>query len=242
MKTDMNMELLRYQRLASLGRDLGGFIHNAAGSLNIILGYVQILQSKYPDETGLDKIWSSGTELNESLQELSGYLEEVQYELIRDIDINEMIQHKLELLRSNSEFKHNIESLAELGDNLPKVRGVYGDIVICLDVILNNAIEAVQEAAIKKIIIKSELESNERGEFVKITIRDTGDGIEEELTSKYFELGYSGWEDGGEMRGLGLTLASYIMGRTGGRISLENSCGCGSEAIIYLSAGQGNAV
>jgi signal transduction histidine kinase len=242
MKADINMELLRFQRLASLGRDLEGFVHNAAGPLNIILGYVQILQGKYPEETGMDKIWAAGTELNEGLLELSGYLEEVQYEMIHDIDINEMIHHKLELLRSNSEYKHNIESVEELADDLPKVRGVYGDVVICLDVILTNAIEAVEEAAIKKIIIRSELESNESGEFVKITIRDTGDGIEEALRSKYFELGYCGWEAGGEERGVGLTLASYIMGRTGGKISLENSCGCGSEAIMYLPTGQSNAV
>ncbi|MCF7913493.1 MAG: hypothetical protein K9M99_13285 [Candidatus Cloacimonetes bacterium] len=234
MKADIGMEILRYQRLASLGRDLEGFVHNAAGPLNIILGYIQILQSKYPEESGLGKIWTAGMELNEGLQELSSYLESVQYESVQAIDINKMILHKLELLRANGEFKHNIVSLAELSDGLPQVRGVYGDIAICLDVILNNAIEAVQDEAIKKIIIRSELESSEGEDYIKITVRDTGAGIDEGLMSRYFELGYSGWEAGESERGVGLALAAYILERAGGMIRLTNSCGCGSEAIIYL--------
>jgi len=242
MQIDINMELLRYQRLASLGRDLEGFVHNAAGPLNIIMGYVQILQSKYPEEKGLEKIGAAGAEINNELQELSSYLEEVQYEPFTDIDINKLILNKLELLRSNSEFKHNIESAVELDENLPLVRGVYGDIVICLDVLLINAVLAIQEEMIKKIVVHADVvQINERN-YVRICVRDTGIGLKEELRKKYFELGFSDWSGDDESDGVGLALAQYTMGRIGGLITLENSDGIGAIARMFLPLKEQNEV
>ncbi len=231
---DINLEILRYQRLSSLGRDLEGFAHNAAGPLNIILGYIQILQSKYPEEKGFEKIWNAGLELDRELKDLGKHLEAAETELFREIDINALIFRQLELLRANNYFKHNIESVAELEEGLPLVKAVYGDIVICLDVILNNAIDAVHESDIKKIIVRSGVEKTEKGEMLKITVRDTGEGIEEEKLGKYFELGYSGWHTYEGKSGVGLALAEYIMGRIGGKLSIENSCGCGAEASLYI--------
>lgn len=234
MQIDLNMELLRYQRLASLGRDLEGFVHNAAGPLNIIMGYVQILQNKYPEEKGLEKVWAAGVEINNELQELSSYLEKVEYEPFTDININKLILNKLELLRSNGEYKHNIESAAELSENLPLVRGAYGDIVICLDVLLVNAILAVQEEMVKKIVIRSDKVQVNNRSYVRICVRDTGIGLKVDLKNKYFELGFSDWSGEEASAGLGLTLAQYIMGRIGGMITLENSDGIGAIARIFL--------
>ena len=242
MQIDINMELLRYQRLASLGRDLEGFMHNTAGPLNIIMGYVQILQNKYPDEKGLERIRVAGVEINNELQELSSYLEEVQYEPFTDIDINKLILNKLELFRSNSEFKHNIESAAELDENLPLVRGAYGDIVICLDVLLVNAILAVQEEMIMKIVIHTDIVQVNDRNYVRICVRDTGIGLKEELLKKYFELGFSDWSGEELSDGVGLSLAQYIIGRIGGLITLENSDGVGAIARIFLPLKEQNEV
>ena len=234
MQIDINMELLRYQQLASLGRDLEGFVHNAAGPLNIIMGYVQILQNKYPDESGLTKVWEAANEINNELQELSSYQEQVQYEPITNLDINKLILNKLELLRSNAEFKHNIESVAELDENLPLVRGIYGDIVICLDVLLNNAILAVQEEMIKKIVVHTDVVVVNDRNYVRICVRDTGIGLKEELRKNYFELGFIDWPEDEESSGVGLALSQYIIGRIGGLITLENSDGIGAIGRIFL--------
>ncbi|MDP8220916.1 MAG: ATP-binding protein [Candidatus Stygibacter frigidus] len=234
MQIDINMELLRYQRLASLGRDLEGFVHNTAGPLNIIMGYGQILQNKYPDETGFAKMWAAVEEINGEMQELSSYLEKVQYEPFTDININKLILNKLELLRSNSEFKHNIESAVELEENLPLVRGSYGDIVICLDVLLNNAILAVQEEMVKKILVHTDVVVVNDRNYVRICVRDTGLGLKEELREKYFKLGYSDWSEDEESKGVGLSLAQYIIGRIGGMLTLENSDGIGAIGRIFI--------
>ena len=231
---DINLEILRYQRLSSLGRDLEGFVHNAAGPLNIVLGYLQVLRSKYPQEAGFEKMWNAGLELDRELKDLGSHLEAAETEILQDIDINAMILRQLELLRANNYFKHNIESVAELSEKLPQVRAIYGDIVICLDVILNNAIAAVRESDIKKIVVRSDLEHTEKGDMLKITVRDTGEGIEESKLDKYFELGYSGWHSHEPKGGLGLALAEYIMGKIGGKLGLENSCGCGAEASLLI--------
>jgi len=236
---DINLEILRYQRLADLGRDLEGFVHNVAGPLNIILGYTQVLQAKYPEDPGLSRVWEAGMDLDRNLKELSSHLEDSGMQLRRLVDINGVILRKMELLRANNFFKHNIESVVEPADGSPKVKAVYGDVVICLNIILNNAIDALFESAIRKIVVRSNLENSDKGRMVKITVRDTGDGIDEEKRLKYFDLGFSDWQKGEiKKSGAGLTLARYIMEQNGGSITLENSCGCGAEAALYFPAGE----
>lgn len=231
---DIQLELMRYQRFASLGRDLEGVIHNAAGPLNIIMGYAQVLRSKYPEEKGFNKIWEAAIELDDGLKELTSHLESSELGLESEIDVNSMILRVLELMRANNYYKHNIEAVAELAEDIPLIRGVYGDIMICLDAILTNAIEAVRSSSIKKIVISSQKEMMEGRDWIKIRIRDTGEGFDEEKSKDYFELGYSGWGEGSEHHGVGLTLARYIINQSGGKIELAESCGCGAEAVLYI--------
>jgi signal transduction histidine kinase len=239
---DINMEIIRYQRLASLGRDLEGFVHNAAGPMNIILGYVQVLRAKYSEEKSLEKVWEAGMELDRSLKDLMAHLENSQQILDAPVNINEMILRHIELLRANNFFKHNVEAVTDLTENLPVVWGKYGDIMICLDVILNNAINAVIDSSVKKIVVKTDLVTQNEQKKVKITVRDTGEGFEDEKSKRYFELGYSGWSNSRKSNGVGLCLAKYIMDQTGGGIKLKDSCGCGAEAVLLLPLRDKDAV
>lgn len=230
----LELEILRYQRLAGLGRDLGGFVHNAAGPLNIIMGYIQVLRMKLPDEKGIGKIWDASLELDKMLKELGTHTEKLETSYSEDINVNKTISRQLDLLRANNYFKHNIEANEDLCDKEPEINAMYGDFVILLDILLNNAIEAVYKSDIKKIFVVTRTIDDETGKWLKIIVRDTGNGVENDNLSHYFEAGYSGWNKEEKKPGMGLTLAKYICERLQGRISLQNSDGIGAEAVIDL--------
>lgn len=232
----LELEILRNQRMAILGRDLGGFVHNAAGPLNVILGYIQVLRAKYPDEKGVGKIWDSGIELDKLLKELGSHVESLDTVCADKVNVNKLISRQMELLRANNYFKHNIEANEDLCESNPSHVIDYGDLVMLIDALLNNAIQAVYESDIKKIFVSTELIESDNGMKLEIIVRDTGNGVNPDIIEKCFEPGFSGWNNTlGEVHGMGLTLAKYICERNKGKILVRNSDGIGAEAVIEFS-------
>jgi signal transduction histidine kinase len=231
----LDLEMMRYQRLSSLGRDLEGFVHNAAGPLNIILGYIQMLRIKYPDEKNFGKMWDAGLELDRMLKDLGNQINGINDGYYAAINVNEVILRQMELLRANNYFKHNIEAEAVLSEREPEIWGVYGDFVIILDIILNNAIEAVYSSDVKKVFVTTDIVECETGRRLVIKVRDTGNGIDENRLSQYFAEGYSGWNRSiNKAKGMGLPLGQYLCERLGGNLKLKNSNGIGAESIVEI--------
>jgi signal transduction histidine kinase len=232
---NFELEMIRYQRLAGLGRDLGGFVHNAAGPLNIILGYIQMMRMKYADEKNLGKMWDAGLELDRMLKELSSHIEASDNGYFQNIRVNELILKQLDLLRANNYFKHNVELAEELSADNPEIQGIFGDFSIIMDVIFNNAIEAVYNNDMKKIYVTTKVVQYDSSSVLEIIVRDTGNGIDEELTEKYFQEGFGNWQSSlGECHGMGLAVARYLIARFGGKLELRNSSGIGAESIITI--------
>ncbi len=71
------------------------------------------------------------------------------------------------------------------------------------------------------------------GEYIKVTIKDNGTGIEEEYLNKIFDPYFSTKQDG---EGLGLATCYSIIKNHGGCIFVESEVGVGSAFHIYLKA------
>ena len=67
--------------------------------------------------------------------------------------------------------------------------------------------------------------------MLKISVRDTGNGIPEEHKSRVFSPFFTTKPDGS---GLGLVIAKRIVTSHGGRISLESAVGVGTCFHIHL--------
>jgi len=101
--------------------------------------------------------------------------------------------------------------------------------------IIENAIEATEKGGSIEITIKEEglrkslSEETPQQKYAKITIKDTGNGIPEEIMNKLFTpiLSASG-------RGLGLAQSYGIVKSHKGTIKVKTEKGKGSEFTIYL--------
>lgn len=81
------------------------------------------------------------------------------------------------------------------------------------------------------------------GDFIRVSIRDSGSGIDpyilEQVFDPYFSTKQKGTQKG---MGLGLTIAHAIVKKHGGVVRLvENTSGAGCTAIIYLPVGRQEA-
>ncbi len=76
----------------------------------------------------------------------------------------------------------------------------------------------------------SEMES---GQYVRMTVSDTGRGMAPEVVERAFDPFFS-TEQLADAPGLGLSLAFGFIRRTGGHILIESQAGVGTKVRIYL--------
>jgi len=69
------------------------------------------------------------------------------------------------------------------------------------------------------------------GDFVKLIIKDTGQGIDSEIVEKIFDPFFSTKDRG---TGLGLSITNSIISAHGGRIEVKSKIGKGTEFAVYL--------
>jgi len=101
------------------------------------------------------------------------------------------------------------------------------EIITILGNLINNALEAVEHSAVKRINVDISYASD----CLAITVCDTGGGIPEKVQKNIFAQGYS---TKGNNRGLGLYLIEGSLLRLGGTISVVSAVGHGATFRVIM--------
>ncbi len=156
-----------------------------------------------------------------------------QSEIVQSIDLNIVIDEikKTQLAARIEKSDANIEVV----DNLPKIFGIYSQIFILLNNIIDNALTYTPKNISPKIKLKAIPETNN---FYRIEIADNGVGIEEEYQAKIFEM-FSRLHPDIHYKGTGIGLAfcKKIVELHGGEIGVDSTPGKGSTFWFTLPSG-----
>jgi PAS domain S-box-containing protein len=145
------------------------------------------------------------------------------------LNLNELIQEVLTLVETELQSRH-IAVQITLNDALPQV---VGDRVQLQQVILNlidNAIEAMNAVSDDSRVLHLTTEA-EDGENVRITLQDSGPGIDADNTERIFDRFFSTKSQG---MGMGLSICRSIVESHGGRLWVEAGFQRGSVFLISL--------
>ena len=155
-------------------------------------------------------------------------------EMPKSFDIHTGLDSTLTLL--NNKIK-DIEVIREYGE-LPEVECFPGKLNQVFMNVLTNAIQAMPEGGQLTIStsLTSSSESNS-GDKVRISIKDSGQGIPEELRSRIFEPFFTTKEIG-EGTGLGLSISLGIVEQHDGNIEIESEAGKGTRVNISIPLAQ----
>ncbi|SPQ01041.1 putative Histidine kinase [Candidatus Sulfobium mesophilum] len=241
----LEQQLIRSDRLASLGTLVAGVAHEINNPLSIIAGYSEALIDRAEDKALL---------ANKEFEDFPEYLRTIHNEIFRckdilrslldfarpsygafrEIDINELIKEVILLVNHKAKhLQHNIE--LKLNRELPKIHADPGSLRQLFMNIIINSIYFTPERG--RVIIRSE--EDKVGEFdpgpcrIKVSVSDTGKGIPRGLINKVFDPFFT-TKPVGEGTGLGLAICHKIVEEHGGNIDIESEDGEGTTLIIRL--------
>jgi signal transduction histidine kinase len=146
-------ELIRTEKLASIGRFAAGVAHEVGNPLGAILGYTSILDKGGIDQEEkkdyLKRIENEIERINRIVRELLNFSRPSKFE-ISDIEVNSVIKNTLSLLSHQKNFK-NIETQLELQPHLPMIKGDESQLSQVLINIILNAMDAMPNGGHLKI-------------------------------------------------------------------------------------------
>jgi hypothetical protein len=140
-------ELIRTEKLASIGRFAAGVAHEVGNPLGAILGYTSILQKEGIDREEskdyLNRIEKEIERINRIVRELLDFARPSKFE-IKEVEVNKVIESTLSLLSYQKSFK-NIETRLDMQPDLPMIRGDDSQLSQVFINIILNAVDAMME-------------------------------------------------------------------------------------------------
>ena len=250
-REETQARLVRTQRMEAFGQLTGGVAHDFNNLLTVITGNLELLEMRLDDEKNREllKRAQDAAEMGARLtSRLLTFARRRQYDSAR-FDLNGQIVGMVELLRRT--LGEHIELSTRLASDLWPVHADPSEIE---NAVLNLAINS-RDAMPKggRLIIETSNAVAEddqigaivrvpAGEYVRLSVSDTGHGMTPEVMSRAFEPFFT-TKPPGKGTGLGLsTIYGFVQG-LGGTATIYSEVGRGTTVSIYLPrSGPGGAV
>ncbi len=235
----MEEELLKAQKLESMGILAGGIAHDFNNILTSIRGNINLVKIK------------RGEHAEELLEEAdaacarAGTLTKQLLTFARGGAPLKSVATISDLIRESADFSlrgSNVKCEYEIDADLLPAEVDSGQISQVVNNIVINADQAMPEGGILQIragnAVFTSPESSpggklQPGEYVRISFQDSGVGIPSRHLSKIFDPYYSTKQKGS---GLGLAISYSIVKRHDGHIDIESEIGKGTAVTVYLPA------
>jgi PAS domain S-box-containing protein len=242
----LERQLLQSQKLESVGRLAASIAHDFNNLLTVINGYAHLVLAGMDSK---DALRESMEELSKAAMQASALTRQLvsfsrrQVAEPKTIVANELVKDFENMLRRL--LGENIELELSLDPQAGAFRadpGQMGQVLMNLAV---NAKDAMPSGG--KLLIKtSNLEVNDQlaqtnlhvnpGDYVVLTVTDTGTGMTAEVQSHLFEPFYTTKEQG-KGTGLGLsTVYGIVVNQSGGNISVSSEPGRGTTFSLYFTS------
>ena len=241
-RSKLNAQLLQAQKLESLGNLAGGIAHDFNNILTSIIGFTEIalydVEKGSKVEESLQEVYKAGKRAKDLVKQILTFARRSDEEL-KPVKVKPIVKEVLGFLRSSIpttiEIKQNIKSESSIMGNPTQLQQVL--INLC-----TNAAKAMEE---KGGTLEVELEDvrfdtydavpvqeMKRGEYIRLSVSDTGTGISPEAIGSLFEPYYT-TKALGEGTGLGLALVHGIVESYGGKVEVKSELGKGSVFSVY---------
>lgn len=236
------------QRLQLMGTLTGGIAHEFNNFLTPITGYADLIMADADPES---EIYDNAREISEAAEKARDVVKQISsmsrknVETVYDaVPVESLIEHTCKLVETNCPKQVRLRQELELhGEN------VLGNSTQLQQVLLNICINGIHAIGVgegsltlrAKAVPREELAaripeekiSDDWQSYVRVSVTDTGCGMDKDTLAHIFEPFFTTKKQG-EGTGLGLALAEQIISTHRGHILAESTLGQGTTFYIYL--------
>jgi len=218
----LQQQIVRAERLATLGELAAGVVHELNNPLTSITVYAEYLVRKLesqgidqPDIEKLRRIGASAQRILRFSRDLVQYARPSGKDR-EAVDLAGVVRQSVSICEHLVE-RGGIALSVELHPELPVVQAVGGQLEQVLINLITNAVHAVEEGG--KVIVRARPDGDDA---VRLEVADSGPGVPEESREKIFEPFFTTKPDG-KGTGLGLPIVRNIVDQHRGVIAVDRS-------------------
>jgi PAS domain S-box-containing protein len=240
-KRSMDAQVVQNQRLEAIGQFAGGIAHDFNNLLTAIQGYAQMAIDGLPEE---NPIRSDLAQVIASAERATAITRQL-----------------LAFTRRQVLMPVDVDPATVIAGLLPILAPLLGDVVVALNVNANHAWVRVDPTQLEQIILNLALNARDAmpdggtvtialhnlegadperpdpdltaGPFVRISVADTGVGMDETTQARIFDPFFT-TKVNGQGAGFGLSTVFGIVAQSGGQVQVETALGEGSTFHIDL--------
>lgn len=238
---ELEQQLRQAQKMEAVGRLAGGIAHDFNNLLMVISGYCEFLLEVGPEphiRASVQEIANAAERATALTRQLLAFSRK-QMLAPKLLDLNEIITRNLNMLTRM--IGEDVELVMRAGVNIGAVKADPSQIEQVIMNLAVNARDAMPQGG-KLIIETVNIVNHEEhalpdgpltaGEYVMLSISDTGVGMDTETQSHIFEPFFT--TKGIMGTGLGLSTVYGIIQQSGGTIRVSSDLGKGTTFKIYL--------
>ena len=240
----LERQLSQSQKMEAIGTLAGGIAHDFNNILSSVMGYTELARRSLPEDAqaqlDLGDVMEAAHRAKELVKQILVFSREGEQEP-RALHVAGIVKEALKLLRPSLPSTIEIRVLTAIENDV-----VMADPTQIHQVLVNlctNAAHAMRETGGVLEVLLAEVELGpedvsayadlEPGPYLRLTVTDTGHGMEPAVMDRIFDPFFT-TKGRGEGTGMGLAVVHGIVRSNGGVINVESEAGRGTNFQIYL--------
>jgi PAS domain S-box-containing protein len=232
--------LRQSQKLESMGQLTGGVAHDINNLLTPIMGSLDLLRRRgvgsEREQRMIDGALQSAERASVLVQRLLAFARRQPLQAV-PVDVGSLVAGMAELIQSTSGPRVRVE--LDIATDLPPALADLNQLEMALLNLAVNSRDAMENGGTLTIAVTPavaeglEREALRPGQYVRLSLTDTGIGMDEEVRKRAVEPFYS-TKGVGKGTGLGLSMVHGLAAQLGGALEIQSKPGLGTSVELWL--------
>ena len=234
-------QLYESQKLETIGQLTGGVAHDFNNLLSVILGSLSLLKKRLPPDPRATRLIDGaiqGAERGATLTKRLLAFARRQELKLEAIELQTLIPDMVDFLRQS--VGPGVEIAVDIADDVAPIMIDANQFELALMNLAVNARDAMPQGGLLTIAGRNATTDRSKlpigipqGEYVRLTVADTGEGMDEATRAKAMEPFFT-TKGIGKGTGLGLSMVHGLTAQSGGAMDVASDVGKGTVITLWL--------